>query len=907
MDLGTAVGVVSLGIQVLQGVIDYYGAYQDYGDDIASFCTSSSALLQTLQLLQLQLERKDFVYNASRVHILASVQQCNEGVTKLGKKLNKIKGQPILAKSDLFTKAKHHAVNQLRRVSYPFKCSTLAKLREIIQDLRDNLALALQALGLDTADQHAKTLATVDLKVDEVITKLERLNKRVVDNEMREWLSPTSSSPYLQAHLKQWSPQSGAWLLQGKLFSDWVTQPGSIWLTGMPGCGKSVICSAAIAMTEQQCTASKQSLIAYHFFTFTDAKTRTVDAMMRSLVHQLARQSDTFYSATNVLFVKCHEEGQPPTIPELFDLLTEALPCDVETYLFLDALDECDEQTELADFIEMLRQESPDLHFFLTSRPHVVSAEVVKLGNHVQIDLASELDAINVDIERYVKQQLSSDSVLCKFTPALKVKIEAKLSDAKGMFRWASLHLQGLKNPKLTRMGDHVIERQLRNLPKTLDGTYDRILDSMDETERCEAERLLAIICFSRRPLTLHEVVDALAIDFQDPDGGPFDPDYRVKDPMAVLEYCPGLISLVQPNDFLFSVIPWLAPTVVLAHFSVEQYLHLKLDEWRFGKVADAQAVIACICSRYLMQYNNRIEFNVRVNRRDPLFRYANTYLANHLKLSLYDTGATELTWKLLNMPYGPRICYIEWLNTFVDRMKLLEFSRSVFRCSIRSNAAIGLVCAVFWGLRPLVDRFIALDFTRINESVDIELKFGKYLPRTAIEAAAFFQDFELFVLLHKAGANFSNSLQCALVRVDKLHSSERERDTTDDIINYMLVKHAVDWTSPDILFLAVYQGRTRLVQLLLENGADPLAFSLHPEFSQMPIRVRLRTRWSKSLGMKLEDNLIDVAKNRGHKDIERLLREHTRISTVDTAAFSALIATESKNSSLEDIGGSIS
>lgn len=95
-------------------------------------------------------------------------------------------------------------------------------------------------------------------------------------------------------------------------------------------------------------------------------------------------------------------------------------------------------------------------------------------------------------------------------------------------------------------MGDHIIERQLDNPPKTLEGTYDRILNELDDFERREAQRLLALICFSRRPLTLPEVVDALAIDFEDPDQGPFDPSYRVKDPMAVLDYCPGLITLMH-------------------------------------------------------------------------------------------------------------------------------------------------------------------------------------------------------------------------------------------------------------------------------------------------------------------------------------------------------------------------
>lgn len=38
--------------------------------------------------------------------------------------------------------------NQLRKATYSFKCSTLAKLRQTVQDLRDNLSLALQALDL---------------------------------------------------------------------------------------------------------------------------------------------------------------------------------------------------------------------------------------------------------------------------------------------------------------------------------------------------------------------------------------------------------------------------------------------------------------------------------------------------------------------------------------------------------------------------------------------------------------------------------------------------------------------------------------------------------------------------------------------------------------------------------------
>ena len=67
-------------------------------------------------------------------------------------------------------------------------------------------------------------------------------------------------------------------------------------------------------------------------------------------------------------------------------------------------------------------------------------------------------------------------------------------------------------------MGDHIVSRQLNNLTKTLDKTYSRIRNDVDCFERQEAERLLSLICFAKRTLTLSKLIDPLAIDFQDPD-----------------------------------------------------------------------------------------------------------------------------------------------------------------------------------------------------------------------------------------------------------------------------------------------------------------------------------------------------------------------------------------------------
>jgi DNA replication protein DnaC len=321
--------------------------------------------------------------------------------------------------------------NQLRKVSYPFKYSTLAKLRESVQDLRDNLALGLQALELDTTEQNTRLLTSLDLHVDQVKDKLESLSNRVLDDNLRKWLSPTNPETYLQPNMKQWSPQSGDWFLQGQAFDNWIRKPGSLWLTGMPGFGKSIMCSAAIALTAQRRLTSKPALIAYHFHTFSDPGTRTVSAMLRNLVYQLARESDDILNALTTLFNRCDSGSRNPSDIELAALLRTVLSYHTDIYIFLDALDESQEQIELVEIVKGLQAEVNNTHIFVTSRRHAVFVDAIESGNVFEVRMDREI--INIDIERCVQQQLANDITLQKYSPGLRTKIGIKLSDADGM------------------------------------------------------------------------------------------------------------------------------------------------------------------------------------------------------------------------------------------------------------------------------------------------------------------------------------------------------------------------------------------------------------------------------------------------------------------------------------------
>ena len=122
----------------------------------------------------------------------------------------------------------------------------------------------------------------------------------------------------------------------------------------------------------------------------------------------------------------------------------------------------------------------------------------------------------------------------------------------------------------------------LSSLPSTLDETYTRILDGIDEAHRPQVYRILQCVCFSLRPLRVEE----LAILFQlgdqiDQTRSRFHLDDALFFPDHILDLCSGLllVSMVarQIRDDLWSH-DSLDDTVIfhavqLSHFSVKEYL----------------------------------------------------------------------------------------------------------------------------------------------------------------------------------------------------------------------------------------------------------------------------------------------------------------------------------------------
>lgn len=137
---GSAVGIISLGIQVCSGIVRYYEFWKDSRKDVATMCQSVESLGKTLEILLVTLNNEDLSETAAK-NVSSSIAACKVGIDELNSKLAKVH-------TFLGTSFQARFLEEGRRLIYPFRASTLHKLREIVSDIRANLELALSVLQL---------------------------------------------------------------------------------------------------------------------------------------------------------------------------------------------------------------------------------------------------------------------------------------------------------------------------------------------------------------------------------------------------------------------------------------------------------------------------------------------------------------------------------------------------------------------------------------------------------------------------------------------------------------------------------------------------------------------------------------------------------------------------------------
>src|SRR5947207_11196257 len=110
-------GVLSVGIQVCQGLISYYQSYTSSGENVAKTARSLESLCQSLQCLQTTLSGRRFHPGDEPMvqQVSDLIESCNDAIDELRRENEKFSDEK---KKDDFSPSAKRA---FRKVAYPFR------------------------------------------------------------------------------------------------------------------------------------------------------------------------------------------------------------------------------------------------------------------------------------------------------------------------------------------------------------------------------------------------------------------------------------------------------------------------------------------------------------------------------------------------------------------------------------------------------------------------------------------------------------------------------------------------------------------------------------------------------------------------------------------------------------------
>ncbi|KAF8527686.1 hypothetical protein JB92DRAFT_2865847 [Gautieria morchelliformis] len=162
-----------------------------------------------------------------------------------------------------------------------------------------------------------------------------------------DWLAaPDHETKHRNARSMQ-QGMTGLWFVEDERFQEWREAPHSfLWLHGIPGAGKTILCSTIIEELSIHCSSDPSLAIAFFYFDFNNKDTFP-NPVLRSLIEQLSVQCTSIPSALESLFSKNKQGGvhRDPGQEDLMSTLKMIIRSFQAIYIIFDALDECPERS----------------------------------------------------------------------------------------------------------------------------------------------------------------------------------------------------------------------------------------------------------------------------------------------------------------------------------------------------------------------------------------------------------------------------------------------------------------------------------------------------------------------------------------------------------------------------------
>lgn len=319
-----------------------------------------------------------------------------------------------------------------RKLYWPFSESKTKALVEDVGRHRQTLALALSAdtmsaLLAGLSQQRAISNAIDDIRSRIIVSSMNEARRKV----LKSFSQGTEPQKNLFAALKLRQMGTGRWISQNELFQTWMSSNrGRLYLTGIPGAGKTVLCATIIEeVVKHARQGQKGSAVAYYFCDYKDAATHDPRSILASLAGQFAAQDEECYAVAEALSNE-HRQDDDSISLYAIEELQQCLLGMIETldyaYIVVDALDECmDNRLSVVEALHNLNDfENEKVKTLFTGRDELYLSTA--LNEYERLSIAANSHDIRLYVDSEIARRTKNGTLRIRDS-ALKEEIGERL------------------------------------------------------------------------------------------------------------------------------------------------------------------------------------------------------------------------------------------------------------------------------------------------------------------------------------------------------------------------------------------------------------------------------------------------------------------------------------------------
>jgi hypothetical protein len=212
------------------------------------------------------------------------------------------------------------------------------------------------------------------------------------------------------------------------IFQRWKADGGFLWLSGIPGAGKTIISSTIIANLLKEFEGSDAAVV-YSYLDFSSETQRHSQSVLRAFLSQASGRSVDALAMVQELQMKCAQSGSAdPMTDELLTATLSTFETFPKVYAVVDGLDECDDRDAIIRILGEL-QSLPNVHLLALSRDEVdIDRGLRAWATKIRL----EGPKVDSDIATYIRQRMSDSAFMDEWDEENRMKVEKTLMDMAG-------------------------------------------------------------------------------------------------------------------------------------------------------------------------------------------------------------------------------------------------------------------------------------------------------------------------------------------------------------------------------------------------------------------------------------------------------------------------------------------